>query len=149
MNAAARSDFADLYDRFEKLPKGMQAELRRVSKPDELQDRPGLYRLFPNERPSPQQIRLAFILAWCPNRETRESLGGICADEIGEQRIMQVVRASAPDDLIALRRIVIQISRRIGWMSFERYLPRWNKRAKRELVQDYYIALHKLDQGDK
>ena len=41
------SFFAEMYQRFDQLPPGAKAPMRRVAEPDDLRDTPGLYRLFP------------------------------------------------------------------------------------------------------
>lgn len=144
-------DFAEVHDRFQQLSNGAQAELRRASELDALRDTPGLYRLFPGARPSDQQARLAFLLPWCPHLKMDKTFAALCADAVSEDRIMQIARASPPSDIVALRRLVIQLHPAVGWLDLARTAWFWGKTrkrpAKRQLVEDYYIALHRLDQG--
>ncbi len=72
-------DFSELHQRFNGLPMGARAELRRAAAPDDLRDMPGLYRLFPNSRPSDRQVRMAFLLPWCKEVDNRQNLRGLCA----------------------------------------------------------------------
>jgi CRISPR system Cascade subunit CasB len=143
-------DFSQLYQRFNDLPTGARAELRRAAAPDDLRDMPGLYRLFPNSRPSDRQVRLAFLLPWCKEVQTGKTFGALCADaKIAEARIIQIARASPPDDLIGLRRLAMQLHPAVGWLDLASLLWFWGTKKKRQLVEDYYIAFHKLDQGAK
>lgn len=146
-------DFSEYHARFQSLPNGPRAGLRRAAEPDALRETPGLYRLFPGARPSDQQVRLAFFLPWCPELSTGKTFATLCADAISEDRIMQIARANPPDDLIALRRLVMQLHPAVGWLDFAPLVWFWGKnrtrQAKRQLVERYYIALHKIDQGVK
>jgi CRISPR system Cascade subunit CasB len=142
-------DFADMHRRFLKLPPGAAAPMRRAAEPDDLRDTPGLYRLFPGVHPNDQKVRAAFILPWCPQLNGTKNLGALCADKIGEARIIQIARANRPDDLIALRRVVIQLSPALGWMDIAPTIWYWSgePKQKRKFVEAFYIALHKLDKG--
>lgn len=140
-------DFADLFRRFERLPPGAKAPMRRVAEPDDLRDTPGLYRLFPGARPTEQEVRAAFIAACCQQPSGGTALGALCADKIAEARVIQIARADYPTDLIGLRRLVIQLQPALGWLDVAPWVWYWGPKKKRRLVEDYYIALHKLDKG--
>jgi CRISPR system Cascade subunit CasB len=146
-------DFAEYHARFERLPNGAKAGLRRAAEPDDLRDLPGLYHLFPGSRPSNQETLLAFFLPWCPALNSNTGFMNLCANSISEERIMQIARANPPDDLIALRRLVMQLHPAVGWLDLAPLLWYWGSKktgsSKRRLVEGYYIALHKIDQGDK
>jgi CRISPR system Cascade subunit CasB len=146
-------DFAEYHARFERLPNGAKAGLRRAAEPDDLRDLPGLYHLFPGGRPSNQETQLALFLPWCPELNSNTGFMTLCANSISEERIMQIARANPPDDLIALRRLVMQLHPAVGWLDLASFLWGWDKKTKRSnkrrLVEGYYIALYKLDQGDK
>lgn len=141
------SYLADLYRRFEALPKGAAAPMRRVARPDDLRDTPGLYRLFPGARPSDMEVNAAFVLPWCEKRSGAKKLGPACAEGIGEARIIQIARAEYPDDLIALRRLVIHLQPELGWMEVAPLVCAWGPHQKRKFVEAYYIVLNKLEQG--
>ena len=143
------SYFADLYQRFERLPPGAAAPMRRVARPDDLRDTPGLYRLFAGTRPSDEEVNAAFVLPWCKKQSGGKKLGPVCAEGIGEARIIQIARAAYPDDLIALRRLVIHLQPELGWMEVAPLVCAWGPPTKRAFVEAYYIVLHKLEQGAK
>jgi len=140
-------DFAEQYRRFNQLPPGAIAAMRRVGEPDELRETPGLYRLFAGVRPSDQQVRTAFVQPWCQKASGEKSLAALCAEKISEARIIQIARAGFPGDLIAFRRLVIQLQPALGWLEVARPVWYWGPTTKRRLVEDYYIALHKLEKG--
>jgi CRISPR system Cascade subunit CasB len=142
-------DFAEIHGRFTALPPGGKAELRRAAMPDDLRLTPALYRLFPGMRPTDQQLRLAFVLPWCEHVNTARKLAALCAGKIAEERIIQIARAHSPDDLIQFRRLVMQLRADVGWADIANTLWFWGRNAKRGLVEDFYISLHKLDKGEK
>lgn len=141
--------FTDIYQRFKSLSPGVQAPMRRVAAPDDLRETPGLYRLFPGSRPSDKQVQAAFIIPWCRNLSGTQKLGPLCADRIGEARIIQIARTSTPADLIAFRRIVIQLQPSLGWLEVAPLVYAWGPEIKRDFVEAYFIVLHKLDRGAK
>lgn len=146
MNANS-TDPADLFRRFEDLPCGAAAPMRRVASPDDLRDTPGLYRLFPGYRPTRDERNAAFILAWCKKKSGGKKLGPACAEGISEARVIQIARADYPNDLIAMRRLVIHLQPELGWMEVAPLVCRWRPEKKREFVEAFYITLHKLGQG--
>lgn len=143
------SDAEDLYHRYKDLPSGAKASLRRAPTPDDLRMTPGLYRLFPGARPNNQQIRQAFVVPWCDHEQGKRKFSALCADKIAEDRIIQIARANPPDDLIGFRRLIMQLRAEVGWRDIAATLFYWGPPKKRQLVEDYYISLHKLDKGDK
>jgi CRISPR system Cascade subunit CasB len=144
-------DFAALHAHFQALPTAAQASMKRVEHPNDLRETPGLYRLFPGARPTRPQVRLAYILPWCPNLRGPSPMAALFADEIAEERIIQVARTPTADgrDLTMLRRIIRQLHPGVGWLDAAHALWYWGPKRKRRLVEDFYIALHKLDKGAK
>jgi CRISPR system Cascade subunit CasB len=140
--------FVEIHRRFGTLPSGAKAGLRRASNPDDLRLTPGLYRLFPNARPTDQQLRLAFVLPWCERSSSPRSFAQVCVGNIAEERIIQIARARFPSDLIQFRRLVMQLRAEVGWDGIADTLWYWGEKAKRGLVEDFYISLHKLDTGE-
>lgn len=145
-------DFVALKKRYddEKFPTGARAELRRVAEPDDVALTPALYRLFPGQRPDDRHLRLAFLLPCCKHAAKAKSLGAQLAEaKVAEARVLQVARAHAPLDMVQLRRLLTHIEPTVDWSEFGRMIWYWNDRAKRQLVEDFYIARFNPAKGDK
>lgn len=145
-------DFVALRNRYddEKFPTGARAELRRVAEPDDVALTPALYRLFPGQRPDDRHLRLAFLLPCCKHAAKAKSLGAQLADaRVAEARVLQVARARTPLDVVQLRRLLVHIEPTVDWSEFGRMVWYWNDRAKRQLVEDFYIARFNPAKGDK
>jgi CRISPR system Cascade subunit CasB len=137
----ATPDFVETWKRYGDLPPGRQAELRRVADIEDLPLRPALYRLLPGTRPHEGWLRFVFLLPWCTHREGAPSFGAHLAEAgINEARLFQAVRADSPLDMIQLRRLAMQIEPTLDWQAFGRTLYYWGPRAKRQLVEDFYLA---------
>lgn len=131
---------------------GARAELRRAADPEDLRERPALYRLFPGERPDKKHLRLAFLLPYCPHREGAESFGtqlAKSAKAVAEARVIQMARSAWPEDIKQLRRLAIQIEPVVDWTRFSEVLWYWNDDQKRCIVEDYYIAQFNSAKGGK
>lgn len=134
----------------EKFPTGARAELRRVVDPDEVALTPALYRLFPGQKPDDRHLRLAFLLPCCKHADKAKSLGAQLAEaNVAEARVLQVARAHAPLDMVQLRRLLAHIEPTVDWSKFGRMVWYWNDRAKRQLVEEFYIARFNPAKGDK
>ena len=100
-------DFLDVKNKFNALKPGDQAQIRRLSEPDNLFDVPVFYRLgLPI---SNQSARIALFLPLVAHKETAPALGEQLK-KISEQRMFQMMRSNPPADLIALRRIFRAVS---------------------------------------
>ena len=149
---AKHPDFVALRNHYddEKFPTGARAELRRVAEPDEVALTPALYRLFPGQRPDDRHLRVAFLLPCCKHAAKAKSLGAQLAEaKVAEARVLQVARAHAPLDMVQLRRLLTHIEPIVDWSEFGRMIWYWNDRSKRQLVEDFYIALFNPTKGDK
>lgn len=139
--SAETPDFVALFEHYKTLKPGQKAELRRATALDDLLLQPTLYRLFPGIRPGPRQLRLAFLLPWAAHRSNAPSLGAQCAQAgIREARMFQIARSDPPMDLIQLRRLIIQLKPQLDWADFGNSLWYWGQRAKRDLIETYYLA---------
>lgn len=145
-------DFVALKMRYdsENFPMGARAELRRVAEPDDVALTPALYRLFPGQKPDDRHLRLAFLLPCCKHATKSKSLGEQLAEAgVAEARVLQVARTHAPLDMVQLRRLLSHIQPVVDWSEFGRMVWYWNDRAKRQLVEDFYIARFNPAKGDK
>lgn len=144
-------DFVALKKRYdESFPTGARAELRRVAEPDELALTPALYRLFPGQRPDDRHLRLAYLLPWCKHAMKSKPLGTQLAEaKVAEARILQTARAHPPLDLVQLRRLAMHIEAVVDWSDFGRMLWFWSDRAKRQLVEDFYLTKFTPAKGEK
>lgn len=145
-------DFVGLKMRYdnETFPNGARAALRRVAEPDDIALIPALYRLFPGQHPDDRHLRLAYLLPCCKHAAKAKSLGAqLAAAKVAETRILQVARAHAPLDIVQLRRLLLHIEPSVDWSEFGRMVWFWNDRAKRQLVEDFYISLFAPTKGEK
>lgn len=135
-------DFAALRGRYQALPSGARAELRRVAEPDDLAMTTAFYRLFPGEPPDDRHLRLAYLLPWCEHRAVAKSLGAQLAEaKVAEARVLQTARAREPLDLIQLRRLVIHVEPAVNWTKFGEMIWKWNQGwPKRQLVEHFFLA---------
>ena len=145
-------DFVALKMRYdnESFSTGARAELRRVAVPDDVALTPALYRLFPGQKPDDRHLRLAFLLPCCKHSAKAKPLGAQLAEaKVAEARVLQVARSHAPLDMVQLRRLLTHIETTVDWSEFGRMVWYWNDRAKRQLVEDFYIARFNPAKGDK
>lgn len=134
-------DFAQLWRTFDGLTPGQKAELRRVAEPEDLRDYASLYRLFPGQPLHPGHLRLAFLLPWCEQAENPKKLSRQLIDaKINETRLLQIARADGPNDLKQFRRLVMQVKPQVNWSEFGKTLWFWGENAKRQLVEQYFLA---------
>lgn len=145
-------DFVALKTRYddESFPTGARADLRRAAEPDDVALTPALYRLFPGQRPNVRYLRVAYLLPYAKHAAKAKSLGAQLAEaKVAEARVLQVARAHEPLDMIQLRRLLMQIEPTVDWSEFGTMVWFWNERAKRQLVEDFYIARFSPVKGDQ
>lgn len=145
-------DFVALKMRYddESFPSGARAELRRAAEPDDVAFTPALYRLFPGERPNDRHLRVAYLLPYAKHASNAKSLGAQLAEaKVAEARVLQVARAHEPLDIVQLRRLLMQIDASLDWSAFGPMVWFWNELAKRQLVEDFYIARFSPSKGNK
>lgn len=145
-------DFIALKARYEgeTFPTGARAELRRAAEPESVALCPALYRLFPGQKPDDRHRRIAFLLPCCKHDAKAKSLGAqLAAAKLSEARVLQVARAQSPLDLVQLRRLLAHIEPVVNWQEFGKMIWFWGEQAKRQLVEDYYLAKFTPAKGDK
>ncbi|MCW4629271.1 MULTISPECIES: type I-E CRISPR-associated protein Cse2/CasB [Marinomonas] len=149
-------DAMALFNAWQTLDSGASAQLRRVTKPDELQDIPAFYRLVQpfgwQEKDNQRQLlSMVFCLSSGKNvvKNTAEkvSLGRALAKTgaINERRVFQLIRADYPNDLVQLRRLLIHAQPTLNWDDFAQQLQYWGAKAKRQLLEDFVLATPKKD----
>lgn len=135
-----RPDFMLLYDRYQKLKPGPQAELKRVVQVDDLIEIPAFYRLIQGDKVNENMQRLIYCLPLIKHQDGGDSLGKALAKaEINEKRLFMVVRSQKPNDLIQLRRLLKQIEPKVDWLSAANTLYFWNDKSKRQLLEDFFF----------
>lgn len=136
-------DFVALRARFESeaFSNGARAELRRLPDLESVALCPALYWLFPGQKPDDRHLRLTFLLPCCKHDAKAKPLGAqLAKQKVGEARVLQVARAQSPMDLIQLRRLLTYVEPAVNWSAFGKTVWFWGARARRQLVEDYYLA---------
>lgn len=136
-----RPDFVALWERYDRMTRGQQAELRRAEKPNDLTLKPTLYRLLPGIQPRDQYLRIAFLLPWFAHQSNATSFSDQCAKaKVNEARLFQVARSTEPLDMIQMRRLAMQIKPQVDWSHFGKTIWFWGSGTKRELIETYYLS---------
>lgn len=139
-------DFMELYHAWEQLRSGQKTELRRASRPCDLIETPAFYRIYSGRaRQEWQKIayqRLIFCLPYIRHTDDVVGLGKALArsDKVREKRLFQVIRSEAPNDMIQLRRLLQMVDPKANWPRVAGLLWYWNERAKRDLLEDYFLS---------
>jgi CRISPR system Cascade subunit CasB len=132
-------DFVELRKHYERIPKGLQADLRRVTKLDDIPEIAVSYRLFPGRRIDKGLQRVLFCLPWVKHG-TGPIGASLAAAHINEKRLFQVIRSESPNDLIQLRRLLQWAEPTADWADFGPQILYWNDHNKRRLLESYYIG---------
>jgi CRISPR system Cascade subunit CasB len=146
-------DFMALYKAWEQLPPGPKAELRRISRPDELIETPSFYRLFSGktkqEWAKQAYQRLIFCLPYVKHTNEDVGLGKALTKGKGvsEKRLFQVIRSDPPNDMIQLRRILQMVEPSVNWPKAANLLWYWNERSKRDLLEEYFMNQPKQEKS--
>jgi len=132
-------DFLALYQRYQALKPGPQAELKRVMNPGDLIEVPAFYRVLQDNKAHKGMQRLLYCLPLVKHQENGDSLGRALAKaDINEKRLFMVIRSQEPNDLIQLRRLLKQANPTLDWQATAKTLYYWNDQAKRQLLEDFF-----------
>ncbi|MGZ5051639.1 MAG: type I-E CRISPR-associated protein Cse2/CasB [Methylobacter sp.] len=132
-------DFSALYQRYQALKTGPQAELKRVVSPGDLIEVPAFYRVLQDNKANKGMQRLLYCLPMVKHQENGDSLGrALARADINEKRLFMVIRSQEPNDLIQLRRLLKQANPTLDWQAAAKTLYYWNDRAKRQLLEDFF-----------
>lgn len=141
-----------LYEAWKKLPNGSLAEMRRTSLPDDLLNIPAFYRLVQpfgwNDELSTRQRLLNWVFILSVGKaitftEENISLGQALAQgtkNISEMRMFKLLRSDWPNDIVQLRRLIIQSQPRVNWSLLAGQLASWNKNSRCKLLEDFILA---------
>lgn len=128
---------------------GLTANIRRAASMDELLDLPDFYRLV---EPFGWQActhyqklgwqRLVFLVNHVVDRgNDAPSLGkALALGKVNEKRVFQVIRADSPNDIIQLRRLLIQVEPELNWQKAARQIWQWSLKEKRNLLEDFVLS---------
>lgn len=137
-------DFVELRRRYEKLPNGPKADLRRLTRPDKVAEVAVGYRLMPGIDLRPGMQRVLFCLPWVRHADGARPLGAALSKaNIDEKRLFQIVRSESPNDLVQLRRLLQWSEPTADWVELGTQLLRWGDVSKRRLLESYYLAWNK------
>ncbi len=132
-------DFLAIYQRYQALKPGPQAELKRVMNPGDLIEVPAFYRVLQDNKAHKGMQRLLYCLPLVKHQENGDSLGRALAKaDINEKRLFMVIRSQEPNDLIQLRRLLKQANPTLDWQATAKTLYYWNDQAKRQLLEDFF-----------
>jgi CRISPR system Cascade subunit CasB len=140
-------NFAAIAKRFENLTPGQKAELRRLATPEEASGVPAFYRLFPGSPAIPWKERIAYLLPWAEHKPGAPPLGQQLPvanrKEIEKsgmaKRLYQIVRASPPNDLNQLRRLLQFVEPKLDWNRFGKSVYYWGPEVKRHLIEEFFV----------
>lgn len=145
-------DFVEARHRYEKMTPGDRAQLgKRMGTADDLALVPAFYKLFPGVAPSHRHRQVAFLIPWCRHSGSAAPIGrAIAAKGVNEKRLLQVVRSQSPSDLVYLRRLLQAAEIVVDWSEFGKAVYFWNDNdiARRQLVEQYFIARHGAGKGE-
>ena len=72
-------------------------------------------------------------------QKRRLSIGEALANyKISEKRVFQVIRSESPNDLIQLRRLVIQAQPTVNFQGFAKQLWYWGKKSKKRFITRFF-----------
>ena len=136
-------DFLALYQRYQDLKPGPQAELKRVMNPDDLAEIPAFYRILQDNKDYQKMQRLIYCLPLVKHQDQGDSLGRALAKaNINEKRLFMVIRSLEPNDLIQLRRLLKQADKpTVDWLKMANALWWWDhpsQQSKRKILEDFF-----------
>lgn len=134
-------DFVELRQRYERLPNGPKADLRRLAEPDKVAVVAAAYRLLPGFEMNAGLRHVLFCLPWVRHVEGASPLGAALSKAgVDEKRLFQVVRSQSPSDIVQLRRLLQWVEPATDWALLGRQLRYWGDASKRRLLENYYLA---------
>ena len=156
----SESFWMDLYERFQKMDKTRKNLLRRAVHPDDLIENPVFYELYnmdnKTNRQRNQVLRMVFCLPYIRHADNGQNLGSVFARMeknrpiVSEKRMIQLNRTEENDRAMEqLRRLLKQAQNEkekavvVDWNKMGRQLVFWNENVRRDILEDYFLALKK------
>ncbi|EMR12517.1 CRISPR processing complex protein CasB [Methylophaga lonarensis MPL] len=132
-------DFLAIYEQYQALKPGSQAELRRAVKPADLLEVSAFYQLLKGHQADGRMQRLVYCLPVIKHQAEGYGLGQALAKaNISEKRLFMVLRSETPNDLIQLRRLLKMAQPTLDWLKAAPTIYYWGESSKRKLLEDYF-----------
>jgi len=158
----SQPDFAKVRERYERFSRGDQAQIgKRIGLPDDLAMMPAFYKLFPGVTPSEWHYRAAFLVPFIRHSNTSPELGKYIgmlerSGKIGnlEKRVLQIARATPPQDVIYLRRLLMRFDEpainwnKSGLAKLFSIAAEKNSEGKKKFIEQYFIARYSAEKGE-
>ncbi|MDC7227594.1 MAG: type I-E CRISPR-associated protein Cse2/CasB [Spirochaetales bacterium] len=160
----AENFWMELYARFMELDKTRKNLLKRAVNPEDLIENPVFYELYRMENKEQHQrnqvMRIVFCLPYIKHSETGPSLGAAFArmeknrPVVGEKRMIQLYRTSDDKKAMEQLRRLLKLAQvdvdgekavTVNWALLGRKLMFWNDAARRNILEDYYLAIKKMN----
>lgn len=140
-------EFVQLRQRYESLPNGSKADLRRLVEPEGATEIAAAYRLMPGRKLDARWCRVLFCLPWVRHAEGASALGAAFSKaDVSEKRLFQVIRSESPNDIVQLRRLLQWAEPVVDWTLLGRQLFYWGDANKRRMLENYYLAWNEAAQ---
>lgn len=145
--------FQALLDDFQALDSTRKSLLKRAVTPSDLLEQPAFYGLYRKHLKSleerSQLLRLIYCLPFISHRAEGRTLGASLAAsskegraKIGEKRVIQLARTeNSAQGMVTLRRLLKQAEPEMDWLKAASSLWFWGERSRRQLLEDYFMAL--------
>lgn len=145
--------FQALLDDFQALDSTRKSLLKRAVTPSDLLEQPAFYGLYRKHLKSPEErsqlLRLIYCLPFIQHHAEGRGLGASLAVtgkegkvKVGEKRVIQLARIeNGEQSMVTLRRLLKQAEPEMDWLKAAQSLWFWGERSRRQLLEDYFMAL--------
>ncbi len=155
----SESYWMELYNKFSEMDKTRKNLLKRAVEPEDLLENPVFYELYKRQNKNAAQrsqfLRLVYCLPFLKHKNGGRTLGQVFAQKEKNQPIVsesRIIQLSRTDDnkknMVQLRRLLKQVQSKlkegcitVDWNKFGKKLIFWNKKARRDILEDYFLSL--------
>lgn len=155
----SESFWMELYNKFTDMDKTRKNLLKRVIEPEDLLENSVFYELYKKQNKDAAQrnqfLRLVYCLPFINHKEGGKTLGQVFAQKeknrsiISESRVIQLSRTDEnTKSMVQLRRLLKQVQSKLreglitlDWNKFGKKLIFWNKKTRRDILEDYFLSL--------